>query len=112
MMWRVISRRWRCRGRTGGTYTQTRTFSYDLPTGHLTSATNPENGTVTYAYYPSGRLMSKTDAKAQKVVYSYDGYGRVAFIDRYPAGAGSPDLCQSVVLTYDSTTSNGLGRVG
>ena len=32
----------------GGTYTQTRTFVYDLTTGWLSSATNPENGTTTY----------------------------------------------------------------
>ena len=96
-----------------GGYTQTRTFSYDLPTGHLTSAANPESGTVSYAYYNSGRLMSKTDAKGQKVVYSYDGYGRLAYIDRYPAGAQSPDWCQSVQLSYDLSTtgSNLLGRI-
>ena len=96
-----------------GGYTQTRAFTYDLPTGHLMSAMNPESGTVSYGYYPSGRLMSKTDAKGQKVVYSYDGYGRTAYIDRYPSGATAPDWCQSVVLTYDTTSpgTNGLGRV-
>jgi YD repeat-containing protein len=62
----------------GGSYTQTRSFSYDLPTGRLTSATNPENGTVSYGYYSDGLLMSKVDAKGQKTLYSYDGYGRLA----------------------------------
>ena len=68
---------------------------------------------MSYLYYPSGRLKSKTDAKGQKVVYSYDGYGRLAYIDRYKAGATSPDLCQSVVLGWDSTGTgaNGLGRI-
>ena len=67
------------------------------------------------AYYASGRLQSKTDAMGQKVVYSYDGYGRLAYIDRYPAGASYYDPCQSVALTYDSGGAAGatnlLGRV-
>lgn len=92
---------------------QTRNFTFDLPTGRLMSATNPESGTVSYAYYPSGRLKSKTDPKGQKVVYSYDGYGRLAYIDRYPTGATLPDLCQSVILSWDSAApgTNGLGRI-
>jgi RHS repeat-associated protein len=96
----------------GGTTTQTRSFNYNLSTGRLTSATNPENGTVSYAYYGDGALQSKTDAKGQKVVYSYDGYGRVSYIDRYPDGV-TLDYCQSVALTYDSNanSTNGLGRL-
>ena len=35
--------------------TQTRTFNCDLPTGRLTSATNPENGTVSYYYNVEGQ---------------------------------------------------------
>jgi YD repeat-containing protein len=41
--------------------TQTRTFAYtgsDMP-----SATNPENGTVTYQYDGSHRVTKRTDAK-------------------------------------------------
>jgi YD repeat-containing protein len=38
----------------GGTSTQTRSFNYNLATGKLTSATNPENGTVSYGYYTDG----------------------------------------------------------
>ncbi len=96
----------------GGTQTQTRSFSYNLATGKLMSATNPENGTVSYAYYADGVLQSKTDAKGQKVVYSYDGYGRVSYIDRYPNGT-TWDACQSVALSYDATanSANGLGRL-
>jgi YD repeat-containing protein len=94
-----------------GTVTQTRTFNYNLTTGLLTSVTNPENGTVSYSYYPSGRVLSKIDAKNQKVVYSYDGYGRVAYIDRYAHATDPyPDPCQSVTLGYDTRT-NGTGRL-
>ena len=94
----------------GGSYTQTRAFNYDLPTGHLLSTVNPENGTTTYTYYASGRLKTKVDAKGQKVSYSYDGYGRVAFIDRAPNGV-TTDVCQSVALTYDLSSAKGLGRL-
>jgi RHS repeat-associated protein len=94
----------------GSPYTQTRTFNYDPATGRLISTVQPENGTTTYAYYPSGRLQSKVDAKSQKVTYSYDGYGRVINIDRYPNGV-TLDKCQSVAMTYDASGTNGVGRM-
>ena len=60
-----------------GSVTQTRTFNYDLATGRLTSAVNPENGTVSYTYNGDGSLASKTDALNQQTSYSYDYYGRL-----------------------------------
>ena len=58
-----------------GSWTQTRTFVY---TGaDLTSATNPENGTVTYVYDGSHHVTKRTDAKGQETRYTYDGYGRL-----------------------------------
>lgn len=60
-----------------GGVTQTRTFNYDLATARLTSATNPENGTVTYSYNTDGTLAYKIDAKGQRIDYTYDSYGRV-----------------------------------
>ena len=54
--------------------TQTRTFVY---TGSdMTSATNPENGTVTYQYDTSHHVTKRTDAKGQETRYTYDWYGR------------------------------------
>ena len=44
-------------------YTQTRTFLYSGP--DLVSATNPENGTVTYTYNGVHQVASRTDAKGQ-----------------------------------------------
>ena len=40
-----------------GAVTQYRSFNYDLTTGRLTSATNPENGTVSrsLSIYPDPR---------------------------------------------------------
>ena len=63
--------------------TQTRTFNYGNPAGaQLLSATNPENGTVTYTYNSDKTLATKTDAKNQQVQYSYDSYKRVTQIRR------------------------------
>ena len=62
-----------------GSNTQTRTFNY-IPSGtssvgaYLLSATNPENGTVSYTYNSNGLLASKTDAKGQVFTYFYDIY--------------------------------------
>ena len=61
------------------TGTQTRSFNYDLTTAHLTSVTNPESGTVTFAYNPDGTLLSKTDANGQKIQYTYECAGRPAW---------------------------------
>jgi len=54
-----------------GKATQTRTFVYD-DAGRLTSAMNPENGTVTYTYNADNTLQVKHDAKGQDTVYTYD----------------------------------------
>ena len=55
--------------------TQTRTFTY---TGlKLTSASNPENGTVSYEHNLDMRVSARIDAKNQRTTYSYDDYGRL-----------------------------------
>jgi YD repeat-containing protein len=46
----------------------------------LLSATNPENGTVTYTYNSDHTLHTKTDAKSQVFTYSYDSYKRLTSI--------------------------------
>jgi len=54
-----------------GASTQTRTFNYNA-NGQLSSATNPENGTVSYVYNSVGHGTSKTDAKNQRTDFLYD----------------------------------------
>jgi RHS repeat-associated protein len=71
--------------------TQTRTFVYDATTERLASASNPENGTVSYSYNGDGSLASKTDAKGNTETYTYDSYGRLT---------GIPDRQQT--FTYDT----------
>jgi len=86
---------------TRGTHTQTRTFNYNKPsttvTAFLQSATNPENGTVTYTYNSgtTNTLASKTDAKGQKLTYEYDTLNRLTSITN-ATGGGS-----QVLRTYN-----------
>jgi len=89
------------------TGTQTRTFNYDLATGRLMSATNPENGTVNYGYNADGTTAWKTDAKNQRIEYIYDSYKRVTKVRRYPVNGGNEDPCQQVDFYYDSNPFDG-----
>jgi len=55
---------------------QTRTFVYDS-LKRLTSAANPESGTVTYGYDANGNLTSKTDARSITTTIAYDALNRI-----------------------------------
>jgi len=77
------------------TGTQTRTFIYDPTTQRLTSATNPENSTVSYTYNADGTLASKLDANGNTETYTYDSYGRLT---------GIPDRHQT--FTWDTCPVN------
>ena len=85
-----------------GSTTQTRAFVYDAM-GNMTSATNPENGTVSYNYNADNTLWYKHDAKGQDTVYSYDVKKRVTQIEQYPTGKNNAvDACLTVTYTYDT----------
>ena len=56
--------------------TQTRTFAFDS-LKRLTSATNPENGTISYQYDNNANLSVKTDARNVSTHLSYDGLNRL-----------------------------------
>jgi RHS repeat-associated protein len=97
--------------------TQNRSFVYDN-VGRLTSATNPENGTVSYAYNSDNTLQKKTDARAQQTVYTYDSLKRLTMMQYYPLGTANPeDGCQRVTYSYDtnpyvaSFSQNSYGRL-
>ena len=89
----------------GSPVTQTRTFVYS-DAGLLTSATNPENGTVLYYYNTDNTLYYKVDAKGQNTIYSYDSEKRVNTVQHctgtlYPYGCiGS--LITAITYYYDS----------
>jgi RHS repeat-associated protein len=70
--------------------TQTRSFVYNGP--DLVSATNPENGTVTYTYNGAHQVLTRTDAKNQKTQYTYDTYGRLSAVQHFYNG--TPCTCE------------------
>lgn len=55
---------------------QTRTFVYDS-LKRLTSATNPESGTVTFGYDNNGNLTSRVDARSITATMAYDALNRI-----------------------------------
>jgi RHS repeat-associated protein len=55
---------------------QTRTFAYDS-LKRLTSATNPESGTVSFGYDNNGNLTSRLDARSITATMTYDALNRV-----------------------------------
>ena len=83
--------------------TQTRTFVYDN-SGRLTSATNPENGTVYYYYNSNNTAQYKHDAKGQETVYSYAGPNQISMVQQFPNGqANAEDTCQRVIYTWGAS---------
>ena len=55
---------------------QTRTFAYDS-LSRLTSASNPESGTIAYTYDNNGNLTRRTDARSVVTAYTYDRLDRL-----------------------------------
>jgi RHS repeat-associated protein len=87
---------------------QTRSFSYDS-LKRLTSATNPDSGTVNYTSYDgNGNLLSKTDARGMTTNYVYDALNRLTNKTYQNDPSGTP----AVSYTYDATSvSNSKGRL-
>ncbi|HEV8589215.1 MAG TPA: discoidin domain-containing protein, partial [Pyrinomonadaceae bacterium] len=84
---------------------QNRSFAYSS-LSRLTSATNPESGTVSYQYDANGNLTQKTDARSIATTFTYDALNR-------PLTRSYSDGTPGVSYVYDSTTiANGKGRLG
>ncbi len=93
-----------------GSATQTRTFNYNsgtTVTGFLQSATNPENGTVSYTYNTNNLLASKTDAKSQKLTYQYDTYNRLTSVTWTNPPQGGAQVLRTYY--YDSNPLDNTG---
>ncbi|HEX5702842.1 MAG TPA: RHS repeat-associated core domain-containing protein [Pyrinomonadaceae bacterium] len=94
---------------------QTRTFTYNS-LAQLTSATNPESGTICYGtvtagqcqangYDANGNLLFKTDARGVRATFAYDNLNRVT-------SRTYSDSTPTVTYVYDSgAISNGNGRL-
>ncbi|MEQ1922405.1 MAG: RHS repeat-associated core domain-containing protein [Pyrinomonadaceae bacterium] len=102
---------------------QTRTFAYSS-LSRLTSATNPESGTIAYEYDNNGNLTEKTDARTIATTYTYDVLNRVTARDYddstpdvdYTYGTTAPKIgkltkVESSVSTTEYTGFDILGRV-
>jgi YD repeat-containing protein len=85
---------------TAGATQPPRTFTWSG--NDLASATNPENGTVTYTYDGAHHVTSRTDAKGQQTQYQYDTYERLVHVSHYPRGPNNPeDSSQAIDYYYD-----------
>jgi RHS repeat-associated protein len=87
--------------------TQTRAFVYNS-LSRLTSASNPESGTVSYDYDANGNLTARTDARGVQTTYKYDGLSRNIIVHYAGGGTSTPDVRHY----YDKPAAgaNGLGR--
>ncbi len=87
---------------------QPRTFNYSS-LSRLTSATNPESGTMSYQYDGNGNLTQRTDARGTVTAYVYDPLNRLT--NRNYTVAGSTTATANVTYTYDGTGTNFKGRL-
>ena len=88
-------------------YDQVRSFTYQPGTNWLLTATNPENGTVTYTRDAMGHVTKRVDAAGQTTNYVYDSYDRLSQVTRQPSGQGA-DACQTENYSYDQTIDGGF----
>ena len=77
-----------------------RRFTYNS-LSQLTSATNPESGTINYTYDADGNLLTKADARGIVTTHSYDALHRLT-------GKTYSNLDPAVSYFYDQASYNGL----
>ncbi len=89
----------------------TRSFGYDW-LQRLTSATNPESGTVQYnSYDGNGNLLSKTDARGVTVTSTYNEMNQV-LTRTYATGGTTAAATNDAHYTYsDPAVANSIGRL-
>jgi RHS repeat-associated protein len=82
---------------------QVRTFAYDSML-RLVSATNPESGTITYAYDPNSNPIEKIDARGVKTTMTYDALNRITsktYSGTTDEGRAAANLTKPVFNFYD-----------
>lgn len=85
-----------------------RTFAYNS-LSRLTSAFNPESGTVSYQYDANGNLKQKTDARSITITYEYDALNRNISTNYSNTTIGNPDS-PDIENFYDGAIK-GKGRL-
>ena len=87
-----------------------RSFVYDS-LSRLTSASNPETGTVTYNYDANGNLTLKTDARGAWTQYAYDALNRLT--DKYFSDGLTPNqhFRYEQTSTWMGANYNTIGRL-
>ena len=92
--------------------TQTRTFAYDS-LSLLTSAANPESGTIAYTYDNNGNLTQRTDARGVVTAYTYDRLDRLTRRSYSYTGSETAVSLEStrVDYAYDRYGSYSRGRL-
>src|SRR5690606_9249601 len=90
---------------------QTRSFGY-AALSRLTSATNPESGTIDYTYDANSNLVTKVDARGVQTSYVYDALNRVTNRNYSLTGSTPPNYqaTPNVSYFYD-TLSNANGKL-
>ena len=91
---------------------QTRTFAYDS-LSRLTSAANPESGTIAYTYDTNGNLTQRTDARGVVTAYTYDRLDRPTRRSYSYTGAETAVSLETtrVDYAYDGCGSYSRGRL-
>ena len=91
---------------------QTRTFAYDS-LSRLTSAANPESGTIAYTYDNNGNLTQRTDARGVVTAYTYDRLDRLTRRSYSYTGSETAVSLETtqVDYAYDGCGSYSRGRL-
>jgi hypothetical protein len=82
-----------------------RTFAYNSTTQFLASATNPENGMISYTYNADSTLFTKTYNNGNYQQYNYDPYQRLTEIQGFVYNSPqhyTEDTSERQTFTYDS----------
>jgi RHS repeat-associated protein len=82
---------------------QARTFVYNS-LSKLISATNPESGTITYAYDKNGNITEKADARGVKTTMTYDALDRLTskvYEGTTPEGTAAANATPRADYFYD-----------
>jgi len=96
-------------GSTTSSNWRPRTFAYDS-LSQLTSATNPESGTLAYSYDANGNMIKKTDARAINTTYTYDALNRNTEKD-FSDGTLSAYFIYDVAIGWGGPFTNVVGRL-